>query len=62
MANGGKDHRVSVAQAERLNKLYIQAGLESYMMINSKAGHGNLGKYINESALSFLRDKLSIEE
>ena len=60
MANGGKDHRVSVAQPERLNKLYTQAGLESYMVINSVAGHGNLGTYINEGALSFLRDKLNI--
>lgn len=60
IANGGKDHRVSVAQAERLHKLYIQAGLEAYLVVNSKAGHDNLGTYVNEGALSFLRDKIGI--
>ena len=61
IANGGKDGRVAVAQAEKLHKLYIQAGLESYLMVNSKAGHGNLGTYVNQAALSFLRDKLGME-
>ncbi len=60
MGQGGKDPRVSVAQAERLHKLYIQAGLEAYLMVNSMAGHDNLGTYINEAALSFLRDKLGM--
>lgn len=62
IANGGKDGRVAVAQAEKLHKLYIQAGLESYLMVNSKAGHGNLGTYVNDAALSFLRDKLGMTE
>ncbi len=62
MGNGGKDKRVAVAQPQRLSELYIQAGLESYMMVNSQAGHGNLGKYINDAALDFLRDKLELNE
>ena len=60
MGQGGKDPRVFVAQAERLHKLYIQAGLEAYLMVNSMAGRDNLGTYINEAALSFLRDKLGM--
>ncbi len=60
IANGGKDGRVAVAQAEKLHERYIQAGLESYLMVNSLAGHGNLGKYVNDAALSFLRDKLDM--
>lgn len=62
MGQGGKDPRVAVAQANRLHQLFIQAGVESYLMVNSQAGHGNLGKYINEAAVSFLRDKLELNQ
>lgn len=61
MGQGGKDPRVAVAQATRLQQLYIQAGLEANLCINSTAGHGNLGKYVNEGALSFLRVKFGME-
>ena len=60
MANGGKDPRVSVAQPERLFKLYTEAGLEAYLMVNSKAGHDNLGTYVVEGGMNFLRDKLGM--
>lgn len=61
MGQGGKDPRVAVAQATRLQQLYIQAGLEANLCINSTAGHGNLGKYVNEGVLSFLRVKFGME-
>lgn len=61
MGQGGKDARVGQAQAERLQKLYTQAGLEATLCINSKAGHGNLGKYVNEGALQFLRVQFGME-
>lgn len=61
MGQGGKDPRVAVAQAQRLQSLYIQAGLEATLCVNSKAGHGDLGKYVNEGALQFLRVQFGLE-
>lgn len=61
MGQGGKDARVAVAQATRLQSLYIQAGLDATLCINASSGHGNLGKYVNEGALQFLRVQFGME-
>lgn len=61
MGQGGKDPRVAVAQSVRLQQLYIQAGLEANLAISAQSGHGDLGKYVNEGALQFLRVKFGME-
>ena len=62
IGQGGKDGRVAVAQAQRFHQLLIQANIESTLMIDSQAGHGGLGKLVQNGAKEFLRDQFGLTE
>ncbi|MCD8352537.1 MAG: alpha/beta hydrolase, partial [Planctomycetaceae bacterium] len=62
IGNGARDHRVPVAQARKLFSALEREGIESYLMVNSKVGHEDLGDIINKASVHFLLDQFGIKK
>ena len=60
IANGGKDARVPVSQATSMHEALTRAGVKTYLVINSEAGHGDLGSMVNTAMVQFLRETLEV--
>lgn len=59
IGQGGLDFRVAPAQSYRFFDALTKAGVEAYIMANSKAGHGNLGKPVDDAAIAFVLDQFA---
>lgn len=59
IGQGGLDFRVAPAQSYRFFDALTKAGVESYLMVNAKAGHGDLGRPVDQAAIQFVLDQFS---
>lgn len=58
IAHGGSDSLVSIQQSLRLRETLNHAGVENIFMSNSKAPHGAQGEDVNNSAITWITNKL----